>query len=165
MTEKKGAMSDDEIDPRRLVDPELAHGPESSRREMDSVRAEIAAEAVTMVGPNGERREVFGDAMPAFELHNAYEREMVLVAKLAAADVLVAKLRDENEALKRWQAQRVVDLSQDPTCVKWMREAEAAERARELALTSPNMIDPRDLVDVLDGKCGDGRCYCGGCVL
>jgi hypothetical protein len=43
----------------------------------------------------------------------------------------LADTQAELDAARRWQAKRVVAISQDPTCVKWMLEADAAEARLE----------------------------------
>lgn len=54
-------------------------------------------------------------------------------AERDAARRELADLRAELEACRTWQAKRLVAISQDPMCVKWMREAEQAIEDAERA--------------------------------
>lgn len=45
----------------------------------------------------------------------------------------VTELEAENERLKTWQAKRIVAISQDPMCIRWMRQSEQAQEDAERA--------------------------------
>jgi hypothetical protein len=142
-------------------------------------------EMVTMLGPDGSRREVSREAaqqvlrdddLRAWRLSidacteaggvplGAFNWPYVLGKALYAYEDAERRITAAYEQGKEvGRVNGAARLDQMRSELNRLRVIVAS--VRDVAMTTPSMVDPRDLAALVRRYCVGGVCYCGGCVL